>query len=82
MPVRRADDAEARARAARRRRVGAAQLARLQRLGDDLADLVLVEGLGDEVEGAALERLDGRVDRAVRGDEDDGELGLDLERAA
>ena len=78
--VRRADDAEARARG-RGGRVGAAQLARLQRLGDDLAHLVLVEGLGDEVERAALERLDGGVDRAVRGDEDDGKLGLDLERA-
>ncbi len=44
-----------RAPGARRRggRVGAAQLAGLERLGDDLADLVLVEGLGDEVERAA-----------------------------
>ena len=58
------------------------ELARLERLGDDLADLVLVERLGDEVERAALERLDRGVDRAVRGDEDDGQLGLLLERLA
>ena len=77
--LRRADDAEARARRGGRR-IGAAELAGLERLRDDLAHLVLVEWLGDEVERAALEGLDGGVDRPVRGDEDDGQLRLDLER--
>ena len=81
MPGRRADDPEARAATAPGVASAPRELARLQRLRDDLADLVLVEGLGDEVERAALERLDGGVDGAVRGDEHDRQLGLDLERA-
>jgi len=36
------------------------------------------EGLGDEVEGALLHGVDGRLDRAVRRDDHDERLGLDL----
>ncbi len=84
MPGERADDAEARRRAPSASSVASAprELARLQRLGDDLPDLVLVERLGDEVERAALERLDGGVDRAVRRDDDDGQLRVLDERLA
>ena len=68
-------------RAGRRRRRVRAELARLQRLGDDLPDFVLVERLGDEVERAALERLDGGVDRAVGRDDDHGQIGVFVEGA-
>ena len=39
-------------------------------------DLRLLERLLDVVEGAQLDRLDGAVDRAVRGDHDDRHVGV------
>src|SRR5262249_1975497 len=55
--VRRADDPEARAArpGLRRRRLLAGELPRLQRLADDLADLVLVERLREVIERAELQ---------------------------
>ena len=52
----------------------ACQLIGLGRLVDDLADLCLLEGFFDVVEGPELDRLDRRIDGAVRGDDDDGDL--------
>ena len=63
-------------------RVGAGEVAGAQRLLDDDADLVLVEGLGDVVEGARLERLDRVVDGAVRGEHDHRPRGIVAERGA
>src|SRR5204863_4258649 len=67
-----ADQAEA---AAARRLLGARvatrERERGQRLGDDLADLLLLEGLLQVVEGAQLDGLDGALDRAVRRYHDD-----------
>ena len=51
-----------------------------RRLGDDLLQLLLLEGLRDVVERPRLERRDRAVHRAVGGDDDDrdvGELGGD-----
>jgi hypothetical protein len=58
--------------------VAGAQVARAQRLGDDVADLRQVEGLGDEVEGPAAHRLHRGVDGAVGGDHDHREVGVVL----
>ena len=53
----------------------ALEVVRAGRLGDDLLQLVLLERLGDVVEGAGLERLDRAVDGAVGGDDDDRHVG-------
>jgi hypothetical protein len=47
-----------------------------QGLGDDLANLFLVEGLFDVVEGAELHRFDRAFHRAVGGDHDDRNVGV------
>jgi len=47
-----------------------AQAALGQRRLDQQHDLFVLERLGEEVEGPTLHRLDGRFDRAVRGDHD------------
>ncbi len=79
-----ADDAEARARDEVRglRRLLPREVTRAQRLGDDLAHLVFVEGLGEVVEGAGLQRLDRGVDGAVRGDHHHGQIGIFAQRLA
>ncbi len=46
------------------------QRASLERLADDLQQLLAAERLGDEVVGAVLHRVDGFFDRAERGEED------------
>ncbi len=44
---------------------------RFERLLDFDLELVGIEGLGDEVDGSQLHRLDGDIDRPVRGDQHD-----------
>jgi len=46
------------------------EAAALERLADQVEDLVGSEGLGDVVVGAALDRIDGGGDRALAGDDD------------
>ncbi len=63
----------------------ALQVVRPGRLGDHLLQLLLLERLGDVVEGARLERGHGAVHRAVGGDDDDrhvGEVGADALRSS
>ena len=40
--------------------------------------MIGIDGLGEEVEGAVLHRLDGVLDAAVRGHHDHGQLGVEL----
>ena len=54
----------------------------LERLLDDDADLVDLEGLGDVVVGAFLHRADRRLGAREGGDHDDDRLGRDLVRRA
>ena len=46
----------------------------LQRLADDDLEVCRVEGLGDEIVRAFFHRVHGRLDGAVRGDDDDGKI--------
>ena len=53
------------------------ELAALERLVDQLQELLAAEGLGEEVVGAVLHGLDGFLHRAERGQEDDVQVGRD-----
>jgi hypothetical protein len=53
------------------------QLAPLQRLVDQLDELLAAEGLGQEVVGTVLHRLDRFLDGAEGGEEDDVDIGRD-----
>jgi hypothetical protein len=78
-----ADDAEPRARSARRllaRRLRAGEIARAQRLANDRANLGLIERFGDVVESACFQGFDGVVDGAVRREDDDGQFGIGSQR--
>ena len=50
----------------------------LERARDELDDLLHAHGLGEVVDGALLERLDGGLHRALAGDDDDREEGVEL----
>src|SRR5262249_7949787 len=58
------------------------QLAALERLVDELEQLLAPERLGEEVVGAILHCLDGLLDGAERGEEDDVHVGRDGFRGA
>mgnify|MGYP003694332663 CR=1 FL=1 len=49
----------------------------LHRVADDDEHFVVLERLGDVVEGAGLHRRDRALDRRVGGDDDDGEVLVD-----
>ena len=49
----------------------------LHRVTDDDDDFLVLERLGDVVEGARLHRRNGALDRAVGGDDDDREIFVD-----
>ena len=51
-------------------------------MGDDVLELGNIKGLDQEIEGAELHRLDGRLGGAVAGHEDDEQLGIHLADAA
>jgi hypothetical protein len=69
-------DQRLRRRAAARGRSRAAQQARGRRPLEHVGELVLVERLGEEVEGAAPHRVDRVCDVAVRREQDHRQLGL------
>ena len=51
----------------------------LERGRDDVAQLVELERLGDEIGGAALDDVDRVLDRRVAGDDDGDDAGIALE---
>ena len=58
------------------------QLAALERLVDELEQLLAPERLGEKVVGAVLHRLHGLFDGAERGQQDDVDVGRDRFRGA
>ncbi len=64
------------------RGVGVGEVPRAQGLLDDDPHFVLIEGLGDEIEGARLQRLDGDVHRAVGRHHHHGAGGVVAQRGA